>query len=262
MTADSNKIEFLGIPFWNAETDALLQEIDKSGGVLTVPSAPSLARAGHDKLLLEAYQSSTWSVVDGGYIALIVRWIFGKEVRRISGFQLIRRLFVDAHKAVPMQERQILWVVPNQAERARIEGFLRQQGFAALSQEYYLAPQYAEASDFRDKQFENRIRRLQPDWVVMAIGGGKQEKLALFAHRALDDLERKPVFLCTGAAISFFTGGQARIPIWADRYYIGWLIRIFENPKIYFPRYAAAAWQLPKILWCFRHSLWKRENPF
>lgn len=254
---DSNAFRFLGIRFWNGSTDSLLREMDLLGGVLTVPSAPSLAQAGRDRTLLHAYRSSRWAVVDGGYIALILRFVCWRSARRISGRQLIERLFADEELAVPMRERTILWVVPNPAEEERIHPFLLRQGFRDEKQFYYHAPFYRTDDEFLDRGLLARVADEKPDWLIICIGGGRQEKLAYWLAReaAATGTPKKPAILCTGAAIAFFTGSQATIPRWADRLYLGWLFRIFENPRLYIPRYFGACWQLPLMLWRFRKEL-------
>jgi UDP-N-acetyl-D-mannosaminuronic acid transferase (WecB/TagA/CpsF family) len=252
----SNPItHFLGIPFWNADTELLLRSADKTGGSLTVPSAPSLAQADKDAALLRAYQESDYAVVDGGYIALILRWVLGKPLPRISGLQLIEQLFICDAKPIQMKERRVLWVVPNEEEKQRIEALMARQGFDAAKQHYYLAPFYQSDDAFKDTTLGQIIDEFEADWVILCIGGGRQEKLAywLSGDRAICD--RKPAVLCTGAAIAFFTGGQASIPEWADRLYLGWLFRIFENPKLYIPRYFAAFYALPRMLWRRRKEL-------
>ena len=280
--------QFLGIRFWNAETDALCREMDTHGGALMVPSAPSLAQAlGEHRegkpLLLQAHREAAWAVVDGGYVALILRLVLRKRARRISGRQLIERLFADAALAVPMRERRVLWVVPSGEEAGRISRFLESTGFSLQLNPFYEAPYYKVDTDFHDTALIARIEAETPDWVVVCIGGGRQEKLAHFLQRAAMEkwcegskVERReracthlpspnshlpsrrkrvPAILCTGAAIAFFTGGQTGIPKWADRLYLGWLWRICEDPRRYGRRYGVALWQLPHMLWVHRREL-------
>lgn len=265
-----SELRLLGIRFWTGETDDLLQWMDTHGGVLTVPSGPSLGATGSDPFLLEAYRSSTWAVVDGGYVALILRCVLRRKAPRISGLQLIERLFADPELAVPMRERNILWVVPHDAERKRISAFLESKGFELDHQDFYEAPFYQTDADFNDTLLIQRIEDEQPDWIVLCIGGGRQEKLAHWIGRQTQEVETSdpddedlkishPAILCTGAAIAFFTGGQAQIPRWADRCYLGWLFRILEEPRLYLPRYFDAAWQLPVLLWRFRRDLWENQ---
>ena len=42
------------------------------------------------------------------------------------------------------------------------------------------------------------------------------------------------------AAIAFLSGDQVRIPVWADKFYLGWLFRSFSEPKRFVPRYLDA----------------------
>ena len=69
------------------------------------------------------------------------------------------------------------------------------------------------------------------------IPGGVQECLG---HYIKKKLSYDVGIICTGAAIAFETGKQARVPIWADSLYLGWLARIVQNPKLYVKRYIQA----------------------
>ena len=69
------------------------------------------------------------------------------------------------------------------------------------------------------------------------IGGGTQEILGLFLKKKL---KIKTTILCTGGAISFFTGYQSPINYIIDRLFLGWLVRIIFRPKVFFSRYFKA----------------------
>lgn len=257
----------MGIRFWTGDTKSLLEEVDRSGGLLTVPSGPSLAEVGADELLKKSYQGSDWAVVDGGYIALILRFVFQRPIPRISGLQILQKLLGHgAKREIPMEQRKILWVMPDQAESERVSKLTAELGLPAENQSTYLAPFYRCDEDYRDKELLDMIHETQPDWIILGIGGGRQEKLGLFLR---DDLrhdtpsfyqDKLPVILCTGGAIAFLTGGQANIPTWADRLYLGWLFRVVDDPRRFFGRYWKAAWCLPWVLWCSRGNLFG-ESP-
>jgi UDP-N-acetyl-D-mannosaminuronic acid transferase (WecB/TagA/CpsF family) len=53
-----------------------------------------------------------------------------------------------------------------------------------------------------------------------------------------------PAIHCIGAAIAFLSGDQVQIPMWADKFYMGWLFRSISEPKRYVPRY----WDARKLL--------------
>jgi UDP-N-acetyl-D-mannosaminuronic acid transferase (WecB/TagA/CpsF family) len=264
---------FLGVRFWNGEPARLLVEADAAGGLFTCPSAPSLAEMRADGFLREAYQASDWAVVDGGYVALVLRLLFHRPIARISGLQLLQRLFgLDYPQALPFRERRILWVVPNQEERARISAFLESSGMDPGRQFYYQAPFYQTDASYEDAELVKMNRETAADWVILCIGGGRQEKLGLRLREALQSAGHQPgarplgpVILCTGGAIAFLTGGQANIPWWADRLYLGWFLRIVQNPKVFLKRYWSAGWQFPRLLWAERSRLFdeggKQETP-
>lgn len=269
-------LRFLGIPFWDGNTRDLLRAADGRGGLFTVPSAPSLAQMRTDPLLMEAYQSSDFAVVDGGYVALVLRFCLGRRLPRISGLQILEKLVgPDRGCAIPFDQRKVLWVVPSEEERVRIQSYLSRQGFSEERQAWYLAPFYRTGEDLNDAALIEKVAAVKPDWIVLCIAGGKQEKLGYFlrsngkspaiggrcggpgdtTHLSIPGRPNGPVILCTGGAISFLSGGQASIPVWADRLYLGWLFRICQSPKTFLPRYWNAGWEFPRLLWERRRGL-------
>jgi UDP-N-acetyl-D-mannosaminuronic acid transferase (WecB/TagA/CpsF family) len=86
------------------------------------------------------------------------------------------------------------------------------------------------------------IEKKRPRHVILTVGGGTQERLGLYLKRNLSYL---PAIHCIGAAIAFLSGDQVKIPVWADRIYLGWLYRSISDPKRYVPRY----WEARKLLY-------------
>lgn len=256
--------EFLGINFWSGSVGRLLVEADQGGGLFCVPSAPSFAQMAEDEFLKKAYQSSDWAVVDGGYVAIIMRFLLRTPVPRISGLQILQKLMgLGGKRPIPFEKRRILWVMPSQEEADRVSLLAEEVGLPEANQNYYLAPFYQADEDYHDKGLIAFAQEVQPEWIILGIGGGRQEKLGYCLRNSLNeswarDEEGKPrnppVILCTGGAIAFLSGGQASIPTWADRLYLGWMFRIIENPKMA-GRYVKAAWALPLLLWRSRREL-------
>jgi UDP-N-acetyl-D-mannosaminuronic acid transferase (WecB/TagA/CpsF family) len=93
-----------------------------------------------------------------------------------------------------------------------------------------------------DPALLERIERIRPQHVILTLGGGTQERAGLYLKRNLSYL---PAIHCIGAAIAFLSGDQVRIPVWADRSYLGWLYRSISEPRRYVPRY----WNARKLLY-------------
>ena len=96
-----------------------------------------------------------------------------------------------------------------------------------------------------DKKLLYLIKKKKPDYILTNIGGGVQEVLGLYLKK---NLKIKSTILCTGAAISFFTGDQAPINSFIDRYYLGWLLRLIFNPLIFFKRYIFGLKLIPMVI--------------
>lgn len=45
---------------------------------------------------------------------------------------------------------------------------------------------------------------------------------------------------CIGAALGFLTGDQVHIPNWADKVYLGWLLRSLAQPRVFIPAFSGA----------------------
>ena len=101
----------------------------------------------------------------------------------------------------------------------------------------YLAPVYAKTGPIEDLDLMDAIERVRPKTIFIQLGGGVQERLGLYLR---ENLSFSPAILCTGAALAFLSGKQAKIPNWADRFYMGWLLRCLFNPAVFVPRYLRA----------------------
>lgn len=216
-----------------------------AGGLVVAPSAPGLAV---DLLRSEAYRealtTADLAVTDSGYMVLLWRAITGERLPRHSGLKLIRAVLAREELKAP---GATFWVMPSAEESARNLAWLRARGFAVDEADTYVAPHYP-PGPVRDAVLAARIKERRPRVLLLAIGGGVQERLGLGLRESLD---YRPGILCLGAAIAFLTGGQVKIPPWADRLMLGWLLRLLSRPGKFWRRYWDAI-PLARILWRHR----------
>ena len=109
----------------------------------------------------------------------------------------------------------------------------------------YLAPIYKTNKELNDKKLLKKITKIKPNFIMINLGGGTQEVLGLYLKK---NLKFKSSIICTGGAISFFTGDQAPINNFIDTFYLGWLIRLIFNPFIFFKRFMYALKLLPIVM--------------
>ena len=116
-------------------------------------------------------------------------------------------------------------VDPNQEESKANKLLLNKNNIVNLKN--YIAPQYIK-EHIVDNNLLEEINRFQPRYIIINLGGGIQELLALYIK---NNIKHKISILCTGAAIAFLTKKQAPINDIIDKLYLGWLARIIFNPK-------------------------------
>jgi len=227
-----NTIKVLGIDFINSSAQNVV-DILKSGGLLVVPAAPALINIKKDIDYYGALQNADVVIPDSGYMALLWNIFHRRKIKRISGLEFLVSFFNDADVK---RTSNILLVDPRANEAQHNLNYLRKEGFDIPDDISYLAPMYKK-HNVEDAELLEIIEHKKPKYIIVNLGGGTQEKLGAYlkAH-----LSYKPAIICTGAAIAFLTGQQASIPTWGDKFYLGWLFRCIENPKLYVPRYFKA----------------------
>lgn len=230
------KTRVLGIDFFNDDLELALKIAHTDGGLFLAPSGPGLAELGKNPHYDAALQQADVNLVDSGYLALLWQKHYGQSLQRHSGLKFIKALIESEEFA--KNEKQ-LWVMPNLDHLKSTRDYLRTKGISLPKQQFPIAPFY-DASNVQDSDLLARIQSERPDYVVLAIAGGKQEVLG---HWLRGQLDYSPAIICIGAAIAFLCGEQARIPVPADRVYLGWLLRIFNDPKTFIPRY----WKARKL---------------
>jgi UDP-N-acetyl-D-mannosaminuronic acid transferase (WecB/TagA/CpsF family) len=236
----------LGIRFFVGSAGEAVQ-IGLQGGLVVVPAAPALVELQTNEHYREAVFNADLAITDSGLMVLIWLILSGKKIPRVSGLKYLKLL----HEMKALQPREsVLWIMPNAAARDQNLAWLRSQGYDFTDDDCYLAPHYS-GGRIVDDVLAGIANRRKPKHIVVCLGGGTQERLGLMLKRACDF---RPSIHCIGAAIGFLTGDQVRIPVWADRFFLGWLFRCLSEPGKFVPRYWKACKLVPMMI---RY----RENP-
>jgi len=222
----------------------------------------------HDPDYRDALLRADLVIADSGFMALLWRFFTGQRVPRISGLEHVKRLL--DHESMK-QPGAVLWVVPTECSKAKLLDFLSKEAGLQIGHSpralledresrtralcpvaagnVYVAPRYGDP--VQDDVLLGIIKGRHPRHIVIAVGGGIQDKLGRYL---LEGLNYRPAVHCIGAALGFLTGDQIRIPAWADRYYIGWLFRSFAQPTVFVSRLWSAR-KLPWLIWKYRDRL-------
>ena len=217
------KFSFKEIKFYSGDYDQIKYEFDK-GGVLVAPAASALANIDTDKQYYSSLKNSKIAILDSGFFCILLRIFRFQKVKKLSGF-LFLKTFLDNFK----NQQKILFIDPSRKSNILNIKFLKSKKI--INFKTYIAPNYNKK--FFDLKLLNLINKYKPKYIVINIGGGSQEPLAIYINK---NIKYNASIMCTGAALAFMTGEQAPINKFIDKIYLGWLTRIIWNPKLYLGR--------------------------
>jgi exopolysaccharide biosynthesis WecB/TagA/CpsF family protein len=231
--------QILGLRFFDGDVDEAIEFMFRQGGFVVAPSGTCFARLRRDASYREAMTQADLAIPDSGAMVLLWRILRGGKIERISGLKYLQnlsaRFFADKTSGV-------FWVLPNEGAREKAARWLRANQFPFAEVDVYIAPRYG--GTVEDRELLAKIDDRRPAHIVIGIGSGPQEKLGQFLR---DHLSYRPAIHCLGAALGFLTGDQIKIPGWADRFYLGWLLRLLAQPRIFIPRLTRAL-ELPWLI--------------
>mgnify|MGYP004001389517 FL=1 len=231
-------ISVLGVRFLRGGYEDALSLL-KNGAFMIAPSAPSLVMLDEDIAYREAMCSADFAIPDSGLMVLLCRLLGLGKFHKLSGPRFLNRFLSDAEVA----GKHLLVVDPNLEESNLNRDFLRQLPNKFCTT-HYVAPLYP-PGEIVDSLLLAKVENVNPDYVLINLGGGVQERVAYFLKR---NSSRGQGILCTGAAIAFFTGAQVKVPRVFDELYLGWLVRCVSNPNKYLRRYALALQLVPMMI--------------
>ena len=217
------KISFKGIKFYSGNYNQIKKKFD-NGGVLVAPAASALANIDIDNLYFSSLKNSNIAILDSGFFCILLRIFKFEKVKKLSGF-LFLRTFLDEFR----NKDRILFIDPSKKSNKRNKKYLRLKRINNFKS--YIAPNYKK--NITDPTLLKLINKFKPKYIVMNIGGGTQEPLAIHIR---NKIKFKVSIMCTGAAIAFMTGEQAPINKFIDKVYLGWLARILWKPNLYLGR--------------------------
>ncbi len=223
------KIIFKGITFSNFKNTKFV-DIFKPKGLYLFPSAPGISSIDSAKKYYNSLKKADLVFFDSSFFVILLKIFKNINVERFSGYKFLKYFFIYLKKN---NNSSIFLIEPSKNISVSNKKYILNLGIKKKNFNNYIAPIY-NSSEINDQILIKNLKKKKPNIILINIGGGVQEVLGLYLKK---NLHHNCKILCTGAAISFFTGQQAPINDFIDKFYLGWLIRIIYNPKMFYKRY-------------------------
>jgi UDP-N-acetyl-D-mannosaminuronic acid transferase (WecB/TagA/CpsF family) len=222
-----SKIVFKKITFINLKEEVFKKIISKKG-FFVFPSGPALSEIKNSKNYYNSLKKADFVFFDSGLFVLLLKIFKQINVNKFSGYKFLNFFFKYLKKN---KKKSVFCIDPNLNFSKSNNKYLKSLGVKKVYN--FIAPKY-NSNNLFDKKLLKEIKRVKPNFIMTNIGGGTQEILGLYLKK---NLRFKTTILCTGGAISFFTGDQAPINNLIDQLYLGWFVRLIFNPLTFFKRY-------------------------
>lgn len=221
-------IEFKKIRFLNGNFNDAHNKIIK-GGLLVAPAASALIDIEKDKIYHNSLIYSDVALFDSGFFCILLRIFKKYKINKLSGYKFLKE-FLDIKKN---HNKVFLLIDPTKEDSYFNKKYLRERKFKNVHS--YVAPFYRDNKSYsKDKNLLKKIKKYNPDFIIINIAGGKQEPLGLYIKKKVS---KKISIICTGAAIAFLTKRQAPINDFIDSIYLGWALRLIYSPTTTYKRF-------------------------
>tara|TARA_B100000963_G_C22550900_1_gene636730 strand:+ start:292 stop:1026 length:735 start_codon:yes stop_codon:yes gene_type:complete len=232
------KVIFKNITFNNINVDDF-DYLIKQKKLFLFPSGSGIPLINKNKNYYLSLKKADFVFFDSGFFVILLRLFKNISVSKFSGFKFLNIFFKYLKKN---KKTKIFCIDPNFLFSKSNKNYLKKIGVKNIYN--YIAPKY-NPKHINDKLLVKKINHFRPDFILTNIGGGTQEILAMYLKK---NIRTKSSILCTGGAISFFTGNQAPINSFIDKIYLGWLLRLIFNPFVFIKRYIFALKLFPMVL--------------
>ena len=233
-----SKIIFKKITFNNLDYKKFSKIISKKG-FFVFPAGPALATIQNSNIYYKAIRKADLVFFDSGFFVLLLKIFKNIDVDKFSGFKFLNLFFAYLKRN---KSKSVLCIDPNSKFSKSNKFYLKKLGIKKTYN--FLAPKY-DPNNLSDKKLLKLINKIKPNFILTNIGGGTQEVLGMYLKK---NLKFRTTILCTGGAISFFTGDQAPINTFVDKFYLGWLVRLIFNPITFLKRYIIGLKLIPMVI--------------
>ena len=198
--------------------------------VLT-PNAGQLVSYRENLKLRNFLLNANLRLIDGWPLAVAVSLAEGKRWPRVTGSDLLPKLFRDLDNQVRVG---IIGGTDGPSVLTQLKNKFPNLNLVLVNDEIW------DENANNSKKIAELCEASNVELLILALGHPKQELLA-------EDLSKQKILglklvLCFGASVDFLVGSQKRAPEFLQKIGFEWLYRLLLNPKKFAKRYLLAIW--------------------
>ena len=167
-------LKIFNIKFHDISFEILSKKLNK-GVLIMFPAAPALVNIYKDKSYYKSLKNSDYVLFDSGYLCLLLRFLKNIQVKKMSGLKFLI-LFL---KKLKKSKKKIFLINPTKIDNEINDQYLKSIGVRTIKG--YVAPNYL--NNVIDKKLLKILNKLKPNYILINLGGGTQEKLGLFIKK-------------------------------------------------------------------------------
>ena len=207
--------------------------------ILVTPNAGHLKSINTKSEVSDIYTSADLSLIDGWPIAVAARNATRKKVQRVTGSDLLPRLFGELNKDIRVG-------IIGGKDGIRIREVLESK-YPNINIQIVDTSQWSN-SIYDVRRLRELVQHNALSIVLLCLGHPKQELLAKELKNYDWAGSRPDWIMCVGATIDFLIGDQKRAPRVFQVLGLEWFFRLLTNPKKLFSRYLEAVIPSAKLI--------------
>jgi len=227
-----NKIDILGVRVDALNLDLACQKIGQWVGsrenvYVCVAPVSTLVDCQEDEQYRAVVNSAAMVTPDGMPVVWMVKLKGAKEVKRVYGPDLMKRLCIDEKG-----KYKHFFYGATENTLNLLEQKLRESNLD-IRIAGKIAPAFQQKAELEKKEVIDMINNADPDILWVGLGSPKQDFWMALNRGKLN----VPVIIGIGAAFDFLAGVKPQAPKWMQGCGLEWLFRLICEPKRLWKRY-------------------------
>lgn len=207
-----------------------------AGDYICVSNVHTTVTSYEDSSYRRIQNDSLMALPDGGPLSSIGRRRGFKQMERVTGPSLMKKLFESSDLN---GYRHYFYGSTEETLNMMQKKIIEKHPLIQIAGTY--SPPFRPISDLEDDEIIKQINKVKPDFIWIGLGAPKQEEW-MAKHKG----KVNGLMIGVGAGFDYIAGNIKRAPEWMQKMNLEWFYRLIQEPRRLFKRYLLTN---SKFLW-------------